>query len=73
VKAANLNLAAAQAGYDYAATLTKLDPYFTIEAMDKTPGRSSSTATPPRRWAHVRRRHGGHVVSHHAVVLAARR
>jgi 2-oxoglutarate/2-oxoacid ferredoxin oxidoreductase subunit alpha len=38
VKAANLNMAAAQAGYDYAATsLTKQDPYF-IQRMDKTQG-----------------------------------
>src|SRR5512132_1969539 len=36
VKAANLNLAAAQAGFDYAtASLTKQDP-FRIERMDKT-------------------------------------
>ena len=36
VKAANLNLAAVQAGYDYAtATLPKRDPYF-IQRMDKT-------------------------------------
>jgi 2-oxoglutarate/2-oxoacid ferredoxin oxidoreductase subunit alpha len=39
VKAANLNLAAAQAGYDYAAaSLTKRDP-FRIERMDKTRGK----------------------------------
>ena len=39
VKAANLNLAAVQAGYDYAAsTLTKRDPYF-IQRMDKTAGK----------------------------------
>jgi len=38
-KAANLNLAAAQAGYDYAATsLTKQDPYV-IQRMDKTKGK----------------------------------
>src|SRR5262249_33516010 len=38
VKAANLNLAAVQAGYDYAtANLTKRDPYY-IERMDKTTG-----------------------------------
>ena len=38
VKAANLNMAAAQAGYDYAAaSLTKQDPYF-IQRMDKTAG-----------------------------------
>ncbi|MGO9127142.1 MAG: 2-oxoacid:acceptor oxidoreductase subunit alpha [Terriglobales bacterium] len=38
-KAANLNLAAAKAGYDYAtATLTKQDPYF-IHRMDKTQGK----------------------------------
>jgi 2-oxoglutarate ferredoxin oxidoreductase subunit alpha len=38
VKAANLNMAAAQAGYDYAAaSLTKQDPYF-IQRMDKTTG-----------------------------------
>src|SRR5437879_2435189 len=36
VKAANLNLAAVQAGYDYAtATLPKRDPYF-IQRMEKT-------------------------------------
>src|SRR3989441_459143 len=39
VKAANLNLAAVQAGYDYAtATLPKRDPYF-IQRMDKTKGK----------------------------------
>jgi 2-oxoglutarate ferredoxin oxidoreductase subunit alpha len=39
VKAANLNLAAVQAGYDYAtATLAKRDPYF-IQRMDKTKGK----------------------------------
>jgi len=38
-KAANLNFAAAKAGYDYAAaTLTKQDPYF-IQPMDKTAGK----------------------------------
>jgi 2-oxoglutarate/2-oxoacid ferredoxin oxidoreductase subunit alpha len=39
VKAANLNLAAAKAGFDYAAaSLTKQDPYF-IQRMDKTKGK----------------------------------
>jgi len=39
VKAANLNLGAVQAGYDYAAaTFTKSDPYF-IQRMDKTRGK----------------------------------
>ena len=39
VKAANLNFAAAQAGYDYAAAnLTKRDSYF-IQRMDKTAGK----------------------------------
>jgi 2-oxoglutarate/2-oxoacid ferredoxin oxidoreductase subunit alpha len=39
VKAANLNLAAVKAGYDYAAAnLTKRDPYF-IQRMDKTAGK----------------------------------
>src|SRR5437868_9806090 len=39
VKAANLNLAAVQAGYDYAAAnLPKRDPYF-IQRMDKTTGK----------------------------------
>jgi 2-oxoglutarate ferredoxin oxidoreductase subunit alpha len=39
VKAANLNFAAAQAGYDYAATnLTKRDP-FRVERMNKTQGK----------------------------------
>jgi 2-oxoglutarate/2-oxoacid ferredoxin oxidoreductase subunit alpha len=38
-KAANLNLAAAKAGFDYAAaSLTKHDPYF-IQRMDKTAGK----------------------------------
>ncbi|HXW91363.1 MAG TPA: 2-oxoacid:acceptor oxidoreductase subunit alpha [Terriglobales bacterium] len=38
-KAANLNLAAAKAGYDYAAaSLTKQDPYV-IQRMDKTKGK----------------------------------
>ncbi|MGA8493737.1 MAG: 2-oxoacid:acceptor oxidoreductase subunit alpha [Terriglobales bacterium] len=38
VKAANLNLAAVRAGFDYAtANLTKQDPYF-IQRMDKTQG-----------------------------------
>jgi len=39
VKAANLNLAAVKAGYDYAAAnLTKRDPYF-VQRMDKTAGK----------------------------------
>ncbi|HUK23898.1 MAG TPA: 2-oxoacid:acceptor oxidoreductase subunit alpha [Terriglobales bacterium] len=39
VKAANLNMAAAQAGFDYAAAnLPKRDPYF-IQRMDKTRGK----------------------------------
>jgi len=39
VKAANLNLAAVKAGYDYAAAnLPKRDPYF-IQRMDKTAGK----------------------------------
>jgi 2-oxoglutarate ferredoxin oxidoreductase subunit alpha len=39
VKAANLNMAAAQAGFDYAtANLTKRDPYY-IQRMDKTAGK----------------------------------
>ncbi len=39
LKAAELNLAAARAGYDYAATsLVKNDPYF-IQRMDKTSGK----------------------------------
>jgi len=39
VKAAELNLAAAKAGFDYAAaSLTKQDPYF-IQRMDKTTGK----------------------------------
>ncbi len=39
VKAANLNLAAVKAGYDYAvANLVKRDPYF-IKRMDKTAGK----------------------------------
>ncbi len=39
VKAANLNLAAVQAGYDYAAaSLTKKDPFY-IQRMDKTAGK----------------------------------
>jgi 2-oxoglutarate ferredoxin oxidoreductase subunit alpha len=39
VKAANLNMAAAQAGYDYAsANLTKSDPYY-IQRMNKTAGK----------------------------------
>ena len=38
-KAANLNLAAVQAGFDYAASsLTKNDPYF-VQRMDKTQGK----------------------------------
>lgn len=39
VKAANLNLAAVKAGFDYAAaSLTKQDPYF-VQPMDKTAGK----------------------------------
>jgi 2-oxoglutarate/2-oxoacid ferredoxin oxidoreductase subunit alpha len=39
VKAANLNMAAVQAGYDYAASsLTKRDPYF-VQRMNKTAGK----------------------------------
>jgi len=39
VKAANLNLAAVQAGYDYAtANLTKKDPYY-LQRMDKNQGK----------------------------------
>ena len=69
-KAAELNWSAAQAGFEFAAaTLTKHDPP-SSSAWTRPRARSSSTATPPPRWAHVRRRHRGHLVSHHAVVLA---
>ena len=73
VKAANLNLAAVKAGYDYAAAnLTKRDPYF-IQRMDKTAGKiiidgNSAAAS----GLHVRRRDHGCLVSDHAFVIAAR-
>jgi 2-oxoglutarate ferredoxin oxidoreductase subunit alpha len=38
LKAANLNMAAVQAGFDYASSLTKHDPYF-IERMNETKGK----------------------------------
>jgi 2-oxoglutarate/2-oxoacid ferredoxin oxidoreductase subunit alpha len=38
VKAANLNLSAVQAGFDYASSLTKRDP-FRVERMDKNGGK----------------------------------
>ncbi len=73
VKAADLNWNAAKAGYDYAAaSLTKADP-FSVERMDKTAGMiiidgNSAAAL----GCHVRRRHGGDLVSDHAVVVAGR-
>ena len=73
VKAANLNLAAVQAGFDYAAaSLTKQDPYF-IQRMDKTQGMiiidGNSAAALGCMFAGC---HGGDVVSDHAIVLAGR-
>ena len=51
VKAANLNLAAVQAGFDYAsANLTKRDPFVIQRDGQDRRARSSSTATPPPRW-----------------------
>ncbi len=68
VKAANLNLAAVKAGYDYAAAnLAKRDPYF-IQRMDKTAGQDHHRRQLRRRSGlHVRRRHRGGLVSHYAV------
>ncbi len=73
VKAANLNLAAVKAGYDYAAAnLTKRDPYF-VQRMDKTAGKiiidGNSAAALGCMFAG---RDRGGLVSHHAVVVAAR-
>ena len=73
VKAANLNLAAVRAGFEYAtANLTKQDPYF-IQRMDKNSG-NDHYRRQFRGCAglHVRRSHGGYVVSDHAVVVAGR-
>ena len=73
VKAANLNLAAVKAGYDYAAAnLPKRDPYF-IQRMDKTAGQDHHRRQLGRRSGlHVCRSHRGRLVSDHAVVVAAR-
>ena len=73
VKAANLNLAAVRAGYDYAAAnLTKQDPYF-IQRMDKNSGHDHyRRQLRGRAGLHVCRSYGGDVVSHHAVVVAGR-
>ena len=73
VKAANLNLAAVKAGYDYAAAnLTKRDPYF-IQRMDKNQGNDHYRRQLRRRAGlHVCRSDRCHLVSYHAVVIAAR-
>ena len=50
VKAADLNVTAAKAGYDYAAaSLTKADP-FSIERMDKTHGKIIIDGNSAPRW-----------------------
>ena len=73
VKAADLNLAAVKAGYDYAAAnLTKRDPYF-IERMDKTAGKiiidGNSAAALGCMFAGVT---VVDLVSDHALVVACR-
>ena len=51
VKAANLNLAAAKAGFDYAtSSLTKQDPYV-IQRMDKTHGQIIIDGNSAAAWA----------------------
>ena len=70
-KAAELNWGAAQAGYDYAAkTFTKTDP-FRVERMNATAGKIIIDGNAAcALGCHVRRSHGGDVVSDHAVLLA---
>ncbi len=72
LKAADLNWAAVQAGYDYAAaTLTKQRSVCAGADERDRRARSSSTATPRRRLGCMfRRLHGGDVVSDHAIVVA---
>ena len=72
-KAADLNWGAAKAGFDYAAaTLTKKDPC-RVERMDKTARQDHHRRQRRRRAGlDVRRRHGGDLVSDHALVLAGR-
>ena len=71
VKAADLNWNAAKAGYDYAAAVAHQGDPFTVERMDKTAGHDHHRRQRRRRAGlHVRRRHGGDVVSDHAVVVA---
>ena len=70
-KAAELNWGAAQAGFDYAAkTFTKTDPY-RVERMNADRRQDHHRRQRGlRAGRHVRRRHGGDLVSHHALVLA---
>ncbi len=71
VKAANLNLAAVKAGYDYAAAnLTKRDP-FVIARMNKTSGQDHDRRQfRGRAGLHVCWVHGGDVVSDYAILFA---
>ena len=70
-KAAELNWGACQAGFDYAAkTFTKTDPY-RVERMNadrRQDHHRRQLGLRPGR--HVRRRDGGDLVSHHALVVA---
>src|SRR5215470_17408858 len=50
-KAASLNLAAAQAGFEYAGQILRSVAFSTLSAWTRPPARSSLTAIQPPRWA----------------------
>ena len=73
-KAAELNWNAARAGYDYAAaSLTKADP-FVVERMQETAGKIIIDGNAAAALgAMFGGRHGRHLVSDHAFVVADRK
>ncbi len=73
VKAAELNVNAAHAGYDYAAnSLAKHDPYW-IRADGRNPGQDHHRRQLGSRYGRdVRRGHGGDLVSDYSVFFALR-
>ena len=65
-KAAELNMNAVRAGFDYAkATFTKQDP-FSVEPMNENAGKIIIDGNAAAAGQHVRRCYGCDLVSHHA-------
>ena len=70
IKAANLNLAAAQAGFDYAKANLEKARSLLHRAHEQDRRQDHHRRQFCRRaWLHVRRLHRGHLVSHHALIL----